>query len=204
MRRAPRIGLVGGTFDPIHTGHVAVAEGARDCAGLDRVLLIPARVPPHRPPPVAAPGDRLAMCRLAVEGRPGLEVSDLELRRPGPSYTVDTLRELASEEPDAELYLVLGWDAAEAITMWYEPEEVLRLARLLVVPRLGWPVPTEGDLRRAGLDPARTVLCDLDTPEHVATEIRRHLADGGSLGGALDPAVEKYVRERGLYAAEEA
>jgi nicotinate-nucleotide adenylyltransferase len=202
--RATRIGIVGGTFDPIHAGHVAIAAGARDCAGLDRVLLVPARVPPHRSQPVASPADRFAMCRLAVDERPGLEVSDLELRRPGPSYTVDTLRELQAEVPEAQLYLVLGWDAAEAISTWYEPDEVLRLARLLVVPRLGWPIPTEDDLRRSGLDPARTVLCDLDAPEHVATEIRRHLADGGSLEGALDPDVLRYVRDHGLYAAEEA
>lgn len=204
MTRAQRIGLVGGTFDPIHEGHIAVAEGARDCADLDRVLLIPSRVPPHRPQPVATPADRLAMCRLAAQGRPKLEVSDLELRRAGPSYTVDTLRELAAGEPDAELYLVLGWDAAEAISTWYEPEEVLRLARLLVIPRLGWPTPTEADLRRASLDPVRTVICDVETPEHVATEIRRSLANGGPLGGALDPAVLRYVHDHGLYAAEEA
>lgn len=204
MTRPQRLGLVGGTFDPIHEGHIAVAEGARDCADLDRVLLIPSRVPPHRPQPVATAADRLAMCRLAAQGRPKLEVSDVELRRPGPSYTVDTLRELAADEPDAELYLVLGWDAAAVITTWHEPDEVLRLARLLVIPRLGWPTPAGADLRRAGLDPARTVVCDVETPEHVATEIRRSLADGGPVGGALDPAVLRYVHDHGLYAAEQA
>src|SRR5207247_1483550 len=94
---ALRVGVMGGTFDPVHLGHVAMAEAAAACAGLDRVLIVPAAVPPHRPAAGASAADRLAMCRLAAAGHPALEVSDIELRREGLSYTVDTLRELAAE-----------------------------------------------------------------------------------------------------------
>src|SRR5205807_6072650 len=112
---AVRVGVGGGTFDPIHLGHVAMAEAAADCAGLDRVLLRPASVPPHREAAAAPAEDRLAMTRIAVAGHPRLDVSDLELRRAGPSYTVDTLRTLGRKRPGDELYLVLGWDAARDI-----------------------------------------------------------------------------------------
>src|SRR5215467_7405066 len=106
-----KLGVVGGTFDPIHLGHVAMAEAGADCAGLDRVLLVPAGVPPHRGAATASAADRLAMVRIAAAGHPRLEVSDVELRRAGPSFTVDTLRALAAERPDAQLHLLLGWDA---------------------------------------------------------------------------------------------
>ncbi len=192
-----KVGIVGGTFDPVHVGHVAMAEAAADCAGLDRVLLVPSNVPPHRSPAVAPAADRLAMCRQAVAGHPRLDVSDVELRRPGPSYTVDTLRVLAAERPDDDLHLVLGWDAARELPSWRAPEDVLRLARLVVVSRPGYPRPGAIDLSATGA--AGAVLCDVATPDIYSTDVRRLVADGGSLAGLLDPAVEAYVRRRGLY-----
>ena len=198
-----KLGVVGGTFDPIHIGHVAMAEAGADCAGLDRVLLIPASVPPHRTGATAPAEDRLEMSRLAAAGHPRLEVSDVELRRPGPSYTVDTLIALAAERPDADLHLLLGWDAAREIGSWRSPEEVMRLARLVIVSRPGYPAPTERDLRAAGIDPARTILCDVPTPDVESTEVRRRLHQPGrSLAGLLDPAVEEYVRHRHLYSPD--
>jgi nicotinate-nucleotide adenylyltransferase len=194
-----RMGIVGGTFDPIHLGHTALAEWAADCAGLDRVLLVPAGRPPHRGDAMAPAEDRLEMTRLATAGHPRLEVSDVELRRDGPSYTVDTLRELAREHPGAQLYLVLGWDAARELRSWREPDTVLRLARLVIVSRPGFPEPTEEDVRRAGIDPACVTLCGVGTPEIEATDIRRLLETGGSLDGMVDPAVEAYLRRKGLY-----
>jgi len=194
-----RIGIVGGTFDPIHLGHTALAEWAADCAGLDKVLLVPAGQPPHRGNAMAPAADRLEMSRLAAVGHPRLEVSDVELRRDGPSYTVDTLRELCREHPDAELYLVLGWDAARELRSWHDPDTVLRLARLVIVSRPGFPEPTEEDVRRSGIDPACVVLCGVGTPGIEATDIRRLLEDGGSLDGMVDPAVEAYLRRKGLY-----
>jgi nicotinate-nucleotide adenylyltransferase len=196
-----KLGVMGGTFDPIHLGHVAMAEAAADCAGLDRVLLVPAGVPPHRAAATAPARDRLAMVRLAAAGHPRLEVSDVELRRTGPSYTLDTLRALARERPSAELHLLLGWDAARDIRAWHAPDEVLRLARPVVVSRPGYPVPTERDLASAGIEPTWAILCDVRTPDVESTDVRRLLVDGGSLAGLVDPAVETYLRTHHLYAA---
>ena len=195
-----RIGIVGGTFDPVHLGHVAMAEAAAGCAGLDRVLLIPASRPPHRSAAMAPAANRLAMCRLAAAGHPGLEVSDIELRRPGPSYTVDTLRALAAQRPDDELYLVLGWDAARELRAWRSPAAVMRLARLVVVTRPGYARPGPADLAAAGIDPDRALLCDARTPDVDSTDIRRLAETGASLAGLVDPAVEAYVRGHALYA----
>jgi nicotinate-nucleotide adenylyltransferase len=196
-----KLGVMGGTFDPIHLGHVAMAEAGADCAGLDRVVLIPAGVPPHRGAATAPARDRLAMVRLAAAGHPRLEVSDIELRRSGPSYTLDTLRALARERPRAELHLLLGWDAARDIRAWYAPDEVLRLARPVVVSRPGYPVPSERDLASAGIEPTWAILCDVPTPDVESTDVRRLLVDGGSLAGLVDPAVEAYLRDHRLYAA---
>lgn len=190
---------MGGTFDPIHVAHIALAEGARACAGLDRVLIMPAAVPPHRPPPEASDRDRLAMCRLAVRGHPDLQVSDLELRRPGPSYTVLTLEEIHACRPQAELFLVLGWDAAREVGSWHRPGEVLRLATLLVIPRPGLPDPTPDDLRAAGIPEGRARLCRVQTPDIGATDLRRRLRSGAAPPDALDPAVAAYIVAHGLY-----
>ena len=196
-----RIGIVGGTFDPMHNGHLAVAEAARECAELDRVLLVPAAVPPHRGPARATADDRLAMARIAAAASEGVEVSDLELRRGGRSYTVDTLRALAAGNPHAELYLVLGWDAARELRTWRDPDEVLALARLLVVGRPGAGMPGEAELRAAGIDPARVVLCAVPTPDVSATRIRELVAGGRPISGLVPPGVERYVAEHGLYRA---
>jgi nicotinate-nucleotide adenylyltransferase len=195
-----RVGVVGGTFDPVHLGHLAMAEAGRQCARLDRVLLMPAAAPPHRADAVAPALDRLEMCRLAVRDHPGLEVSDIEVRRGGPSYTVDTLRQLAQELPAASLYLVLGWDAARDLPGWYQPAEVLRLARLIIISRPGYADPAPEDMRRLGIDPDRATLCRVRTPDVVATRIRNLAAQGESLAGLVDPAVEAYLRDHRLYA----
>jgi nicotinate-nucleotide adenylyltransferase len=197
--RPRRVGILGGTFDPIHLGHIAAARAAIRCAQLDELLLVPAGVPPHRSAATASPDDRLAMVRLAAEGEAGMEVSDLEIRRGGRSYTVDTLRELHRRRPADELHLVLGWDAAREVRTWREPDAVLRLARIVIVTRPGLPPPTPADVRAAGIDPARAVLCPEPTPDVEATEIREALATGRSLEGMLAPAVAGYIESRGLY-----
>jgi nicotinate-nucleotide adenylyltransferase len=197
-----RLGVVGGTFDPIHLGHVAMAEAGAVCARLDRVLLVPASIPPHRAAAAAPAADRLAMTRLAAAGHGLLEVSDIELRRSGPSYTVDTLRELAGEWPGWDLYLVLGWDAAREISSWRAPDEVMRLARLVVVTRPGRTTPTERDLLVAGIDPAGTILCDVATPAVESTDVRQLVERGASLEGLLHPGVEGYLRSHHLYTAQ--
>jgi nicotinate-nucleotide adenylyltransferase len=142
------------------------------------------------------------MSRLAVRDHPRLVVSDLELRRPGPSYTVSTLEELARERPQDDLHLVLGWDAARLLASWRDPERVQQLARLVIVSRPGWAAPRTDDLRAAGIEPSRAILCDAPTPNIVATRIRQRVESGSGLEGLVDPRVEDYIRRHQLYSAQ--
>jgi nicotinate-nucleotide adenylyltransferase len=193
---------MGGTFDPIHLGHLEAAEASRECAGLDEVLLVPAGRPPHKRDTRASAEDRLAMVRLAVDARPGLGVWDWEVHRQGPSYTVETLENFRRDRPADEPYLVLGWDAAREIRSWHEPDQVLGLARLVVVGRPGLDSPTPEAMRMAGIEPRRVTLCLIGTPDIAATWIRRQAAAGRSLAGLVPKTVEAYIRERGLYGAQ--
>jgi len=133
-----RIGILGGTFNPPHLGHLVLAQEAYLRLSLDRVMLVPARIPPHKPVD-DEPGveHRLEMCRLAADGESWLNVSDLEVQRPGPSYTVDTLEQLHSRTPDSELYLIVGADIAVGLPDWRDPGRVLSLATLSVAERPG-------------------------------------------------------------------
>lgn len=184
-----RIGILGGTFDPIHLGHLAAARAAMDCAALDRVLFIPTAVPPHRPAPAAGAQDRLEMTRLAIEDEKGFEVSDIEVRRDGVSYTVDTLRELRRLHPDDELFLILGWDAAKLFQKWREPDEVRRLASLVIVTRPGSGAPSR----------TSDIVCERPTPDVSASALRRRLAHGQPVTEMLPAAVADYVARKGLY-----
>ena len=195
-----RIGLLGGTFDPFHFGHLAAADAAIDCAELDRVIFVPASEPPHRPPAIASPHQRLEMCRLGIEGEPRFEVSDIELRRKGPSYTVDTLGELQREQPEDELFLILGWDAAKLFSTWHEPEKVRELATIVVVARPGGAAPREEDLKGVGLDRAKVVLCLTTTPNVSASEIRKAVTAGEPITGKVPKAVQRFIGEHRLYA----
>ena len=194
-----RLGVLGGTFDPIHVGHLAAIEAAIACARLGRVILIPTSQPPHRPSAIAPADDRLAMCRLAAAGNERLTCTDLELLRPGPSYTVDTLAELHRLHPEAELFLILGWDAAGQFRTWHRPDQVRALATIVVVGRPGIGSPRAADLEAAGLDGSNVVLCLDHTPDVSASEIRRRVARGESIHGKVPPAVADYIAAHGLY-----
>lgn len=194
-----RIGILGGTFDPIHLGHLAAAKAAIDCAHLDRVLLVPAGEPPHRRGAVANAEQRLEMSRLAIDGERALEVSDVEVRRGGLSYTVDTLEELRQGHPNDQLFLVLGWDAARLFATWRMPDEVRRLATVVVVTRPGSSLPDDAALREAGLDPAGVILCARSTPDISGSALRRAIASGQAVGDRLPAAVEQYIAKQGLY-----
>ena len=185
-----RLGILGGTFDPIHLGHVAAARAAMECADLDRVLFVPAGVPPHRSATVADARQRAEMTRLAVQGDKRFEVSDIEVRRQGPSYTVDTLRELHRLHPGDELFLILGWDAAKLLSTWHEPDEVRKLASLIIVTRPGSGAPTG----------TSDIVCERPTPDVSASLLRRRLARGQPTTDMLAPAVAAYVAAQGLYA----
>lgn len=194
-----RIGVFGGTFDPIHEGHLAAAKAAMECAHLDRVLFVPSAQPPHRGTALAPAEDRLAMTKLAVQGEPSFEVSDVEVRRGGPSYTAETLSELHREHPHDESFLILGWDAARLFRTWHEPDRVSELASVVIVDRPGLGPPPKSELAGIGLDPARVILCHFSTPDVSGSALRRAIAAGQPVTGQLPPAVERYIAERHLY-----
>ena len=194
-----RIGILGGTFDPIHVGHIAAAHVAMECAHLDGVLFIPSATPPHRGPAEADATQRLEMSRLAVRDEKRFEVSDVEVRRGGTSFTSDTVRELKAARPHDELFLILGWDAARLFSSWHEPDRIRADASVIVIGRPGTKAPAAVDLRAAGLDPDRTVVCLGGTPDISGSELRESLAKGQPVGDCLPPAVERYIAEHGLY-----
>jgi nicotinate-nucleotide adenylyltransferase len=194
-----KLGLLGGTFDPFHNGHLAAATAAIGCAQLDRVIFVPAAQPPHRPPAIASAGQRLEMVKLGTDGDEKFTVSAAELRRGGPSYTVDTLLEMQRIHPHEELFVILGWDAARLFSTWHEPNEVRELATIVVVARPGSESPGEEDLEGVGLDKERTVLCLRPTPDISASDIRRAVAADEPITGKVPPAVERYIGSHRLY-----
>ncbi len=193
--------LFGGTFDPIHQSHIAMALRLADTLGLDEVVFMPTFVPPHKiKESMASAADRLAMCRLAVEGHPCLAVSPLEIERGGASFTVDTLGALAAAEPDTEWYLVVGADMFCTLRTWYRFDDIARLATVCTVARDG--TDTAAMTQYAAELAAAGVRCHVDTTSVApisSTEIRRRLAAGESTEGLLPPAVADYIRQRGLY-----
>jgi len=195
-----RLGLLGGTFDPFHNGHLAAAVAAIQCAELERVVFIPASEPPHRPPAVAKPEQRMEMAKLGTAGELRFMVSDVELKREGPSYTVDTLKHIHEHRPEDELFLILGWDAARLFSTWHRPEEVQELATIIVVARPGSEAPREEDLKGVGLAKATVVLCQHPTPDVSASDVRKAVAAGEPITGKVPVAVERYIASHGLYA----
>ena len=194
-----RIGVLGGTFDPIHLGHLAAAAAAADCAKLARVIFVPSSSPPHRAAAVAPAERRLEMCRLAIDGEPGFEVSDVEVRRGGRSYTVDTLLELRALHPSDEIFLILGWDAAKLFGSWREPDRVASEATLVIVARPRTDPPGAPELKAAHIDPERVVLCHRPTPDIAASSLRAAIAAGESIDGKVSPAVARYIAAHNLY-----
>jgi len=194
-----RIGVLGGTFDPIHVGHLAAARAAMDCAQLDRIIFVPTGRPPHRPPTATEPGHRLEMTRLATSLDKRFEVSDVEVKRPGRSFTSDTLRELHAQHREDQLFLILGWDAARLFKTWHEPDKVRQLATITVVARPGSGSPQQPDLDAAGLDGEGVILCLVVTPDVSASEIRQDIKEGRSIEGKVPPAVERYIAAHRLY-----
>lgn len=209
-----RIGVLGGTLDPIHCGHLAAATAARDAFDLPRVLVVPSHVPPHRNlGPVASAFHRFAMTALAVSGLPRLEACDDELRADGPSYTASTLERLnAKGHRPSHIFFITGADAFAEIATWKRYPEVLDLAHFVVVSRPGYAIETLAarlpDLRsrmRPAAAPARTdgspliFLLDAPTPEVSSTTIRERLRRGESLAGLVPPLVETHIHQHRLY-----
>ena len=195
-----RIGILGGTFDPIHVGHLAAAHAAISCGNLDSVLFVPSATPPHREPAMADAEQRLEMTRLAIGGTREFEVSDIEVRRGGVSYTADTLRELHALHPDDHLFLILGWDAAQLFNSWHRPDEIRQLVSFVVVRRPGSGPMTGMGTEYLGFGYSHgDVVCDVDTPDISASELRESLMRGESVDDCLPSAVERYIAAHHLY-----
>jgi nicotinate-nucleotide adenylyltransferase len=194
----PRLGIFGGTFDPPHVGHVAVAEDVVRHLRLDRLIWIPAGDPPHKPErPVTPAGLRLEMTRAAVAGHPRFEVSEIEVRRPGPSYTVDTVRALHATHPSARLFLVLGADQVRTLdTGWREPATILELATLALMDRAGEDAlevgPDLPGMERAIHVPVRRV-------DVSSTEVRARVAEGKDISALVSPGVLAVMERERLY-----
>lgn len=203
-----RIGILGGTFNPPHIGHVALARHARAELGLERVLLMPACVAPNKPNVHEDPGPehRLAMCRLAVAEEPGLEVSALEIERGGTSYTVDTVQAIHDAHPNAELTLIVGADTARTLPSWHEPARLLGMVGLAVAQR---DELDSQDVRRAlapvtapGLHPPpRMTLLRMARIATSSSAVRGLLAAGAPVDELVGVPVAGYIAEHGLYRA---
>ena len=197
-----RDGIFGGTFNPVHEGHLHIARAFRKTMQLDTVLWIPTKVPPHKAAEdLALPEQRLEMCRLACRGEEVFQVSDLEIRREGKSYTADTLEELHEMYPKATFCLLMGEDMFLTLLNWYKPDTILRLAEICAVPRsVGHEVRLEEQahvLREKG---ATVFLEQIPYLPLSSTEIREAVREGRSIRGKVPPLVEEYIRSRGLYA----
>jgi len=198
-----RLGIMGGTFDPVHRGHLAIARAALKEAGLDEVRFLPDGDPPHKTP--GAPGeDRLRMVRLAVRGKPGLTVSDMELRRQGRTYTVDTLLQLKREEPGRELFYVVGSDTLFLFPTWRTAERVAGLCRMLVALRPG-DGRAEVEAQRRAMHERYGLVSELlleTGPDISSSQVREAVRRGEDLGALVPPAVARHILRRGLYRDE--
>jgi nicotinate-nucleotide adenylyltransferase len=187
-------------FNPPHLAHIELAKAAAAQLGLERVLLTPVLVSPHKPAKWDPGAEhRLAMCRLAVEGDPRLDVCTLELERPGPSYTVDTLRSIHASNPDAELTLIVGADMARTLGSWREPREILSLARLGVAERAGTSRAEVGEALARLDGSARVAFLDMVPLEISSTLVRRQLTAGAPIDGLVGAEVAGYIVEHELY-----
>ena len=190
---ALRVGIFGGTFDPPHVGHLSVARDVADALRLDRTVWMPAGRPPHKERDRHAPAeDRLAMVRAAIVGEAGFEVDAREVERPGPSYTVDSVRELSAELPGAELFVIVGADQFRSFGGWHDPEGILEHARLVVMNRPGESEPP------LDTDPRvlRVAVRQIDVS---STDVRETVCAGADASPMVPNGVLEIIEERGLY-----
>jgi nicotinate-nucleotide adenylyltransferase len=200
-----RVGVFGGTFDPVHLGHLILAEQCREQAALDQVLFVPAALPPHKQEQMLTPFERrVEMLSVAISGHPAFRIEELEKDRAGPSYTVDTLTQLQQARPGDELCFILGSDNLHDLPLWYQPRRILELATLLVVARTDWPTFSEQELKQslqlADDFPLRYQIVEAPLITIASRDIRRRIAEGRSVRYMIPRAVEAYVEDKGLYA----
>lgn len=196
-----RFGVLGGTFDPIHYGHMVIAQEALACLRLDKVLFVPAHESPHKTQEShTAAEHRLRMVQLAIASNPCFEVSEVDLARPAPSYTIDTLALLQRElGPEAELFFLMGMDSLAGLLTWYRPDLLIARARLAVAVRPGYCVDLQAFEEAL---PGFTARVDLLQPPELAIssrDLRRRVSEGLPIKYQLPDSVEEYIREQGLY-----
>jgi nicotinate-nucleotide adenylyltransferase len=195
---AMRIGIFGGTFDPIHWGHLLLAEQCREQLSLDEVWFVPAGVPPHKLAAARTSGaHRRQMVEFAIAGHEQFRVCDLELQRPGPSFTVDTLRELHRRHPEHDWWLLIGADSLRDFPTWREPEQIVQLARIAAVNRGDQPPPDTA----AFVSQFGDRLCVVTMPgvNLSASDLRRRVRSGRSIRFQTPRAVEVYIQQQHLY-----
>lgn len=197
-----KLGLYGGTFDPVHFGHLLLAERCREELALDEVRLIPAGEPPHKTDRPLTPGEaRAEMLEFATAGNPQFVVDRRELKRGGRSYTVETLTEFRSEHPDAELFFLMGADSLADLPQWREPERIAKLATIVAVNRGDRPLPDVATLivTLGETIASRVVFVEMPGIDLSSSELRARVAAGKSLRYTVPNAVEAYVRDKQLY-----
>ena len=199
-----RIGIFGGSFDPVHVGHLWIAEAATEQLQLERMLWIPTATQPLKPGGAVAGNDQRAeMLRLAISGREGHEVDDRELKRSGVSYTVDTVRELVEQEGDAEWFLIIGSDSLESMRRWHQPGELLAMVTLAVVQRGGEPEidfsVLDGMVSPERIERFRHHVIKMPVIEISSSEIRSRLQQGKSIRHRVPRSVEAYLANQNVY-----
>lgn len=196
-----KFGILGGTFDPPHNGHLQIAEAAQRALQLDHVVFMPAKQPPHKlDDPISPLETRVALLQCALQDHPQFVISMLEAERPGPSYTVDTLRELRAELPsDAELYFIMGMDSLVNLPTWHQPQEIVKLSKLAVAQRPGFHVDLNAlDVQVPGAKKSVVLIPALET-DISATEIRDRVQHNQSIRALVPPAVADYIEQHNLY-----
>jgi nicotinate-nucleotide adenylyltransferase len=197
-----KTGILGGTFDPVHLGHLEIAAAVEDSLGLDEVVFIPAGRSPFKTRHKLTPaGERLEMLRLALEGKPRYRASTVEIERPGPSYTVATIAALReASDKEAELYFIMGWDSLAGFPKWREPARIIGMCTLVAVPRPGFKKPDLTRLEKAvpGIS-KKVVFTDGPLVDISASAIRDVAARGEDIGHLVPRPVADYIREHGLY-----
>ena len=181
-----KIGIYGGTFDPIHHGHLILAREAREQFGFEKVILVPAAVSPFKSAPAASAQVRLPMLRAAIEGEPGFELDDCELRRPPPSYAIDTIEEIQSRKREAQIYYLIGEDNLPTLQKWHRFDELRKAVQFIVLDRTGRPPDHPYPIVHRKIDIS-------------ATEIRKRVASGQSIRYFVPQAVEEIIRREKIY-----
>jgi len=197
-----KTGILGGTFDPVHTGHIMVADVVKDELGLTDVVFMPAGKPWLKAGASVLPAEhRLNMVRMAIAGKSCFKASTMEIERKGPTYSVDTMAEMRREIDDKdELFFIIGWDNLMELPRWHQPERLISLCRLVAVPRVGFPFPDLASIEASipGIS-QRVIMLDKPQIDISASAIRQRVRQGLSISHLVPEAVEKYIKENGLY-----